>query len=267
MGCLVCGSRTSAGSYLCGRCYKRIEDPLLLAMDRADPCADRRIANQDSVILRLGPSFVSEIKSSKGLEPGMTFDHLMATPDRSHLASFIDLYLDHAGVGLELTGEESVPRRELIVRMVRETKDLEFATETWARGSMRLGNIVSLAMRRSMALEAEPEDLARTSQELLAMAQRFYSQSVPFPDLAVIARGNEALMLHWLGRSEEALERLEVELLGATTDVKAELLLKKAQVLYDMGEGGKAREVLQCIATDRFGDRARRLQACLGDVA
>jgi hypothetical protein len=265
MGCLVCGSRTSAGSYLCGRCYKRIEDPLMLAMGRSDPCADRRIANQDSVILRLGPSFVTEIKSSKGLEPGMTFDHLMATPDRSHLASFIDLYLDHAGVGLELTGEERIPTRELIVRMVRETKDLEFATETWARGSMRLGNIASLAVRRVMGLEAEPEDVARTSQELLAMAQSFYAQAVPFPDLAVIARGNEALALHWIGRSEEALERLEVELLGAPTEIKAELLLKKAHILYDVGEVGKAREALQCIATDLFGDRARRLKACMGE--
>jgi hypothetical protein len=40
-------------------------------------------------------------------------------------------------------------------------------------------------------------------------------------------------------------------------------LLKKALVLYDIGEAGKAREALQCIATDRFGDRARRLQACM----
>jgi len=261
MGCLVCGSRTSAGSYLCGRCYKRSEDPLLLALTRKDPCADRRIANQDSMMLRLGPSFLSEVKASKGLEPGMTFDRMMAIPERPHLASFIDLYLDHAGMGLTLTGEERLPHRDLIVRMVRETKDLEFATETWAKASIRLGNIVSLALRKVNALEVEAEDAARTVSELHTMAQRFYAQAVPFPELAVVARGNEALMLHWQGRSEEAMERLEVELLGAPDDIKAEILLKMSLIHVDRGEGAKALEALRSISPEMAGDRAEQLRA------
>jgi hypothetical protein len=191
----------------------------------------------------------------------MTFDRMMAMPERPHLASFIDLYLDHAGMELTLTGEERLPHRDLIVRMVRETKDLEFATETWAKASIRLGNIVSLALRQVNGLEEEAEDAARTISELHTMAQRFYAQAVPFPELAVVARGNEALMLHWQGRSEEAMERLEVELLGAPDDIKAEILLKMSQIHVDRGEWAKALEALRPISPEKAGARVERLRA------
>ena len=52
-----------------------------------------------------------------------------------------------------------------------------------------------------------------------------------------------------------------VELLGAPEDVKAEILLKKAQVHLDRAECGMALAALQAIASDKLGQRAENLRA------
>ena len=109
MACLVCGNRTSAGASLCSRCFKRIEDPIQNLGLATDPKADLRFSARDSAVLRIGPSFVGEVHLDKGTDPTLTFDRMINGNDRSHIPSFIDEYLSHLGVGLELTGMRRSP--------------------------------------------------------------------------------------------------------------------------------------------------------------
>ena len=197
MVCLVCGNRTSAGASLCSRCFKRVEDPLGTLGLAIDPMADMRFRANDSVVLRLGPSFVGEVRLSKGLDPSVTFDRMINGPDRSHVPSFIDEYLGDLGIALELKEDQMVPSRPLLSSMVRSSWGLDFDSDTWGKACLRMGNIVSLAVRRCAVLPLEPSDSAQLISELQEMAIRLYSNAMKHAVLESIAKRNIEALEAW----------------------------------------------------------------------
>lgn len=197
MVCLVCGNRTSAGASLCSRCFKRVEDPLGTLGLAIDPMADMRFRANDSVVLRIGPSFVGEVRLSKGLDPSVTFDRMINGPDRSHVPSFIDEYLSDLGVGLELTGNEMVPSRQTISSMIRSSWELDFDSDTWGKACLRMGNVVSLAVRRCAVLPLEPSDSAQLISELREMAVKLYTNAMNHAVLESIAKRNMETFENW----------------------------------------------------------------------
>ncbi|QLH75024.1 MAG: hypothetical protein HPY73_05945 [Methanomassiliicoccales archaeon] len=241
MVCLVCGSTTSPGSYMCGRCFKRVSNTLLLGATAIDPMADQRMLSHGSVMLMIGPSFIGEVRLGKGPDPGLTFERMMASEDRSHVPSFIDRYLADLGIETVLRGDEMVPGRELIPRMVNAAAVMDTSDERWARPCLRMANLISLAVKEAASLPIEPSDSFQLVNELATMAEKFYSRAMKDPKLDRTARGNRALMLHWIGRSEEALVELK-DLSRTSTDKaeRAETSIKMAVVQSAVGMKAEA---------------------------
>lgn len=197
MVCLVCGNRTSAGASLCSRCFKRVEDPLGTLGLAIDPMADMRFHANDSVVLRIGPSFVGEVRLSKGLDPSVTFDRMINGPDRSHIPSFIDQYLSDLGIGLELNGNEMVPSRPLLASIIRSSVALDFESDTWGKACLRMGNIIALAVRRWAVLPLEPSDSAQLISGLRENAIILYSNAMKHAVLESIAKRNVETLEAW----------------------------------------------------------------------
>jgi hypothetical protein len=231
-----------------------------LASNSMDPKADQRVAACGSAIMRIGPSFVDEIKLEKSPDPRLTFDRMLKAEDRSHMPSFIDRYLHEMGIGTVLTGEERVPRRELFVHMVRSIEPGSFDTDTWARACLRMGNLVALSIRELATMPLEPGDSSSIINEQSSMAKRLFSRAKAFPELSLIAIGNEALMDHWAGRSTQALSSLEGAISGKMVDEStAELLLKSAIINRDMGRNDISRSILESIPREMLPKRGQDL--------
>ncbi|MCE5296070.1 MAG: hypothetical protein LLG16_03075 [Euryarchaeota archaeon] len=259
MVCLICGSRTSPGSHLCGRCFKRVGDPLLMGTSALDPMADQRMLTHGSVLLMIGPSFMGETRSGKGLEPGLTFDRMIASEDLSHVPSYIDRYLNGLGIGVVLTGSEMLPRREIIPRMVRTAVSMDLGDERWARPCARLGNIVALALRSAISLPVEPSDSSQMASDLSSMAETLYGRALKDSTLERTVRANKALMRHWAGSSEEALASLKDLAERSAEEERPEMDIKRSQVLHDMGRDAEAIEVLKKLPKERMTERGRDL--------
>jgi len=197
MVCLVCGNRTSAGASLCSRCFKRVEDPLGTLGLAIDPMADIRFQANDSVVLRLGPSFVGEVRLGKGVDPSVLFDRMVNGEDRSHIPSFIDQYLGDLGIGLELTGNEMVPSRAVLATIIRSAADLDFESDIWGKACLRMGNVVALAVRNLAVLPIEPSDSAMVVKSLQDMAAKFYGNAMGHAVLESIAKRNMETLGQW----------------------------------------------------------------------
>ncbi|OPY34512.1 MAG: hypothetical protein A4E32_00241 [Methanomassiliicoccales archaeon PtaU1.Bin124] len=197
MACLVCGNRTSAGASLCSRCFKRIEDPVQNLDLAADPMADIRFTAKNSAILRIGPSFVGEVHLDKGMDHSLTFDRMVGGADRSHIPSFIDKYFSDLGVGLVLTGEERVPSRKLIGDIITAAEGMELEGAYWGKACLRMGNIISLAVRKAALLPLEPSDSFALVDGLRRRAKAMYDRALKYPDLTEIAERNMAKMEGW----------------------------------------------------------------------
>lgn len=219
--------------------------------------ADMRLESQDSVILRIGPSFVKEVKLGRGLDPSRTFDQMLTSEDRSHLPSMLDRYLSDLGLGLALRGDEMVPRRDLLVRMINETREMTFGNDVWARASMRMGNVISLAVRAAASLPVESTDSYYLVHEQALIAKSCYSRSREYEDLHLIAQGNEALLDHWCGRSEEAVSRLLSLLSGPAP--RSEHSCQLAQIYLEQGHKEKAAALLHGLDPPSMTAWAKRL--------
>jgi len=230
-----------------------------------DPMADQRMLAHGSVILMLGPAFMGETRATKALDPALTFDRMITAEDRSHVPSFIDLYISNLGIDIVLTGDEMVPRREVLAKMVRDAAATDLADERWARPCARLGNYVALAIRAAAKLPVEPSDSAQMINDLTSMAEKFYARALKDPALETTVKANMALMQHWKGLSEGALAILARLSEGdPIEEEKAEIETKRAQVLIDIGRTEEASAILSAVPSDKRPERANDLLAAAG---
>lgn len=240
-------------------------EPLSLASNCLDPMADQRIVQQGSVILRIGPSFAGEITLGKSSDQRLVFDQMLEAEDRSHIPSFIDRYLYDMGIELVLTGEEMLPHREMIVHMINSTEDMVFEGETWARARLRMANVIALSLREVAKLPLEPSDSFHKMHELILIARAFFARARMQPNLSGIATGNEAMMEHWTGRSDEGLKMLQAELTAKPMDpVQAEMALNVAIIYFDQGHSDKALASLGSVPAELRTERHFLLRQQLG---
>jgi hypothetical protein len=97
-----------------------------------------------------------------------------------------------------------------------------------------------------------------------ALARKFYSRSVKFPKLDLISQGNSALLDHWMGESDQAIERLEGLLSLPINEENAPFVVQGAIVLLETGQLGTARDALYTIPEKLRSPLANRLLASMG---
>jgi hypothetical protein len=249
---------------LCGKCFGRLGEPVSLVPRLMDPNADQRLVPQRSAAMMIGPLVSPEIRFSKGTEPALTFRTMLTDQDQTRTPSYIDMYLDGVGVPLHLTGFERIPKRELISSIIWNSESLEYDTEFWARACLRIGNLYSLSASRARHLTVDPTDLRGLMEKHAALARKFYSRSVKFPKLDLISRGNSALLDHWMGESDQAIERLEGLLSLPINEENAPFVVQGAIVLLETGQLGTARDALYTIPEKLRSPLANRLLASMG---
>jgi hypothetical protein len=228
-----------------------------------DPNADQRLVPLRSAAIMIGPLVSPEIRISKGTEPALTFRTMLTDQDRSRIPSYVDMYLDGVGVPLHLTGFERIPKRDLISSMIWNCESLEFDTEFWAKACIRIGNLYSLSAERGRYLTVDPEDREELMERHATLARKFYSRSVNFPDLDLIAQGNSALLDHWMGDSEKAIAALEKLLALPITAKNAPLMVQGSIILLETGQTGSANEALSSIPEPLRSPVAKRMLASM----
>jgi hypothetical protein len=189
---------------------------------------------------------------------------MLTDQDQSRIPSYIDMYLHGVGVPLHLTGFERIPKRELISTIVWNCENLEYDTEFWARACIRVGNLYSISAARSRYLTVAPQDLKGLMDKHAGLARKFYSRSSRFPKLELIARGNSALLDHWMGESDKAVATLEGLIGGAVDAEKAPFVVQGAIVLLETGHMDSAKEALLTIPVKLRSPLAERMLASMG---
>ncbi len=189
---------------------------------------------------------------------------MLADRDQSRTPSYIDMYLDGMGVTLHLTGFERIPKRELISSIIWNSESLEYDTEFWARACLRIGNLYALSASRARHLTVDPTDLHGLMEKHASLARKFYSRSRNSPSLDRISRGNSALLDHWMGESDMAIDRLEGLLSLPIDEDNAPFVLQGAIVLLETGQLGTARDALNTIPENLRSPLAKRLLASMG---
>ena len=248
---------------MCGKCFGRLGEPVSLVPRFMDPNADQRLVPQRSAAMMIGPLVSPEVKFSKGTEPALTFRTMLTDQDRSRIPSYVDMYLDGVGVPLHLTGFERIPKRDLISSIIWNCETLEYDTEFWARAGLRIGNLYALSASRARYLTVDPKDLQGLMDKHSSLARMFYSRSARFPELDLIAQGNSALLAHWMGGSEKAIETLERLLTVPINADNAPFAVQKAIVLLESGHMDAAREALSSIPEPLRSPLAKRMMASM----
>ena len=249
---------------MCGKCFGRLGEPVSLIPRLMDPNADIRLVSTRSAAMMIGPLVSPEVKFSKGTEPALTFRTMLTDQDQSRIPSYVDIYLDGVGVPLHLTGFERIPKRELISSIIWNCETLEFDTEFWAKACLRIGNLYSLSASRIRYLTVDPKDLRELMEKHAALARKFYSRSSRFPKLDLIAQGNSALLGHWMGESDKAVDILEKLLENQITPDSAPFVVQGAIVLLETGHMDSARDALSSIPDKLRSPLANRMLASMG---
>lgn len=249
---------------MCGKCFGRLGEPVSLVPRLMDPNADQRFVPQRSATMMIGPLVSPEVKFSKGTEPALTFRTMLTDQDRSRIPSYVDMYLDGVGVPLHLTGFERIPKRELISSMIWNCESLEYDTEFWARASLRIGNLYALSASRIRYLTVDPKDLRELMEKHAALARKFYSRSARFPRFDLIAKGNSALLDHWMGDPDKATAILEELVTSPINADNAPFVVQRSIVLLETGQMGSARDALSSIPENLRSPLVKRMLASMG---
>jgi hypothetical protein len=264
MGCVVCGSSTKSGSLLCSKCFGRLGEPVSLVPRLMDPNADQRLVSSRSAAMMIGPLVSPEVKFSKGTEPALTFRTMLTDQDKSRIPSYVDMYLDGVGVPLHLTGFERIPKRELISSIIWNCETLEFDTEFWAKACLRIGNLYALSTSRTRYLAVDQKELQGLLHKHTELARKFYSHSSRFPKLDRVAQGNSALLGHWVGESERAIDILEDLIANQITSESVPFVVQGAIVLLETGQMERAKDALSTIPDKLRSPLANRMLASMG---
>jgi hypothetical protein len=248
---------------LCGKCFGRLGEPVSLVPRLMDPNADQRLVPTRSAAMMIGPLVSPEVKFSKGTEPALTFRTMLTDKDQSRIPSYVDMYLDGVGVPLHLTGFERIPKREVISSMIWNCETLEFESEYWAKACLRIGNLYSLSASRARYLAVNQRDLQGLMQKHAELARKFYSRSSKFPKFDRIGQANSALLGHWMGESEKAVDILEGLIGNQITDESSPFVVQGAIVLLETGQMDRAKEALAMIPEKLRCPLANRMMASM----
>jgi hypothetical protein len=251
---------------LCASCFESIKDPFIFLPRAFDPCSDRRFMQVCSPSLMIGPSPSKGVVLYKGPEAALRFRSSMES-DQREIPSVIDRYLSFMGVGINLRGDERVPRRGIISDFLEAILTLDYDLLPWARASIRMGNLVSLVVRRVTSLPVVEEAKVAFIERWSGMAKGMYERGDAFPQLRWAAISNQALLEHWCGNHDQAFSLLEYVMKKKISDQdRLEAMIKKASVLVDIDRAQEAGELVAQIPGDVVDPRLSFIKQTLGGV-
>ena len=191
----------------------------------------------------------------KGPEAIMRFRSSM-DGDQKEVPQIMDRYLEFAGVGLVLRGGERVPRREILSEFLDATMTMDYDLLPWAKASIRMGNLVTLGLRRVMELPVETDARSAFVKLWAERVHGLYERGDAFPQIRWTALSNQAMLEHWTGDSEHALGLLDYVLKKRIgKEFKLEARIKKATMLLDMDRTGEIEEVMSNIPKGTMDQR------------
>jgi len=257
MACVSCGVATKVGVLMCKTCLDGMLDPLAMTKRMQDPAADQRLQQVGSVILRIGPVPSSELDFGEGVEPAIRLRSLMERGEMGQLQTLVEEYLASLGMPLHVWGDERLPRRAFLWRMMEEVKGIEIKSEIWAKASLRMGNIHALLVLAASELPVDEDWQTAFIKEHEGVALSLYSRSKEHRPLWKVAQSNQAMLYAWMGRREEALSILE-DLRPYRVDRETvSFALKRAMVLCDSGKKKECREELSQVPDELLDPHSR----------
>jgi hypothetical protein len=242
MACVSCGVETEPGVQMCKICLDGILDPMSIIKRMQDPAADMRLQQVGSAVLRIGPVPSSDLEFGEGVEPAIRLRSILERGEHAQLQSLIEEYLASAGIALHVWGDERVPRRAFLWRMVQEVKAIEVKGEIWARASVRMGNLHVLLALAAARLPVDKDWQSSFIKEASTVALALYSRAKEHRPLWKVAQSNQAMLYAWIGRTEDALRILD-DLCAYRVDRETvNYTIKRAMILTEAGRGDECRE-------------------------
>jgi hypothetical protein len=250
---------------LCTSCFEGIKDPFIFLPRAFDPYSDRRFMRVCSPSMMIGPSPSKGVLFYKGPEVAVRFRSSMEG-DQKEVPNIMDRYLSFMGVGIRLRGDERVPRRDIISDFLEAALTLDYDLLPWARASIRIGNLVSLVVRRVISLPVIEETKVTFIERWAGMAKGMYERGDAFPQLRWVAISNQAILEHWCGDHDQALSLLEYVMKKKLSDQdRLEAIIKKASVLIDIDRVQEAGELIAEVPDDLVDSRLSLMKQVLGD--
>jgi len=248
---------------MCKRCLDGMMDPLSLTRRMQDPAADMRLHQVGSAVLRVGPVTSIDMEFGEGVEPAIRLRNLMERGDQGPLQTLVEEYLASCGVTLHVWGDERLPRRTFLWRLVEEVRALEVKSEIWARASVRMGNLHALLVMAAVRLPADEAWRSAFIKEKSSIALTLYSRARDHRPLWKVAQSDQAMLYSWIGRTDDALRILE-DLTAYRADRETvNYAIKRAMVLFDVGRGDECREELSLIPEELLDPHLRRIRTSL----
>jgi hypothetical protein len=250
---------------LCASCFEGIKDPFVFLPRAFDPYSDRRFMRVCSPSMMIGPSPSKGVVFHKGPEAAVRFRSSMEG-DQREVPNIMDRYLSFMGVDIRLRGDERIPRRNIISDFLEAVLSLDYDLLPWARASIRMGNLVSLVVRRVISLPVVEEAKVTFVERWSGMAKGMYERGDAFPQLRWVAICNQALLEHWCGDHDQALSLLEYVMKKKLSDQdRLEAIIKKAIVLLEVDRVQEAGELIAEVPADLVDTRLSSIKQVLGD--
>jgi hypothetical protein len=263
MACVSCGVETKVGVLMCKRCLDGRMDPLTLTKRMQDPAADMRLHQVGSAVLRVGPVSGTDMDFGEGVEPAIRLRSLMEREEVVALQSLVEEYLASAGIALHVWGDERLPRRAFLWRMVEDVRSLEARSELWAKASVRMGNLHALLVQAAANLPVDEAWRTDFIKKNASVSLSLYSRAKEYRPMWKVAQSNLAMLYSWIGRTDEALHILE-DLLGHRADKETvNFAIKRAIILCDAGRRKECEEELSLIPEELMDVHLKSIKARL----
>lgn len=239
MVCTFCGAPTSEGAMVCSVCLERVQGEVYLREWAVDPRSDLRSLGSRSACLRVGPSSQGEVLLAKGSDPYLLVERTVHAEDRSHLPTVLDQYLAGMGVELHLMGDERLPLRPALKEIVSIPDSLDFQGERWGRALVRIGNLFAIGARDISRLPLGDDGRREAFKERASRAKALFDRAALIPETAHVSKANMAMLRHWGGEHEAAIEELKAL---ANTSEGARMQL--AKLYWDLGREDEAADAV-----------------------
>ncbi len=226
-----------------------------------DPTADARLLRMQSVSMRVFPTNGPALIYGAGIDAPLRLPALMEHERIAAFSSFVDDYLAGIGVGLHVFGDELLPRRPFVWELIKQTEEVEIASEEWARASIRMANVHILLVRAVSRLAVDEDWQTSFLKSHTGSALRLCERSKAYPNLHRIASSNLQMMNAFLGNLEEAIA--ELDKLESADDDYTQITIKKALLLLQAGKDAMAKEALQRLPPSFNDNRAAKLKVRL----
>jgi len=235
MVCTFCGAPSLEGAMVCAACLEKVYGEFYIREWAMDPRSDLRSLGSRSACLRIGPSSQGEVLLSKGSDPYLLMEKTLQAEDRSHLPTVLDQYLSGLGVDLCLMGDEQIPDRPMLKELVTLPESMDYPGERWAKVLIRIGNLMAISARDISRLPLGEDARREAFRERAGKAADLYRRAGRIAELEGTARGNLAMLRHWAGNHQAAMEELR-SVSASSDDAKLQL----AKVLWDLGREEEA---------------------------